>query len=109
MALNPIEFNGVIQRSADMSVFKQNEDAKSAINQQSIQSAMIQHENDASNRVNDVDETDFFGFRYDAKDGGSNGTYQYHGKKKKKDEDENKEDFGKVIKKTEGGSFDITI
>ncbi|MCR5272178.1 MAG: hypothetical protein K6E13_04250 [Lachnospiraceae bacterium] len=109
MALNPIEFNGVIQRSGDMSVFKQNEDAKSTVNQQNIQSAIIQHEDETSNRVNDVEESDFFGFRYDAKDGGSNGTYQYHGKKKKKNEEEKDNKDGRVIKKTEGGNFDITI
>ena len=109
MALNPVEFNGVIQRSSDMSVFKQQEDAKTTINQQNIQSTINQHETESLNRVNDVEETDFFGFRYDAKDGGSNGTYQYHGKKREKKEDEDEKSDGKVFKKDERGRFDVSI
>ncbi len=59
MSIRPVEFSGVVQRSQDVSALKQNEDNKSMLQQQNVQTQFakdtmhhmqqVTHANDSDN------------------------------------------------------------
>lgn len=104
MSIRPIDFNGMIQRTQDVSTLKQNEDNKPVMEQQNIQSQFSKETIRHMQKVNHADDAENQQKRYDAKEKGSN-EYVNHQKEKKK---EKKKD-GKVIEKSMSGGFDIKI
>lgn len=104
MAINPIEMNGMVSRSQDISVLKHNEDNRAALQQGNVANALVKKTQEKHEQVVNPEKTEYNEFRYDAKEKG-NGSYQ--GNSKKKDKKDKQED-GKVVKKQPRG-FDMRI
>lgn len=104
MAIGPIEMTGMVTRSQDISLFKQNEDNKPLIDQSNIQVNVQKKTEEQTKQVNQADETEYYEYRYDAKEKG-NGSYQDNRNKNKKDK---KKEDGTVVKKQSVG-FDMRI
>ena len=91
MSIRPVDFNGMIQRTQDVSTLKQNEDNRPVVEQQTIFSQEMK-------KVN-------AGYRYDAKEKG-NGHYEKE-ERKKKDKKQQKAD--NVYLKGQTSGFDIKV
>ncbi len=104
MAIGPIEMTGMVTRSQDISLFKQNEDNKPMIDQSNIQVNVQKKVQDQNQQVNQADNAEYHEYRYDAKEKG-NGSYQDNRKDNKKDK---KKTDGVVVEKRTSG-FDIRI
>lgn len=104
MAIGPIELTGMVTRSQDISLYKQNEDNKPMVDQSNIQVNVQKKADEQTKQVRNADNADFHEYRYDAKEKG-NGAYQDNRKKGKKD---NKKEDGKVVVKQSSG-FDMKI
>lgn len=105
MAVGPVMLNGVIQRTQDVSMLKQQEDSRPMVEQQQIQSEMKQQESKLLKQVKHADDADEHQKKYDAKEKGSN---EYEGQKKKKKGSKEK-GGGKVVLRQESGHFDMKI
>lgn len=105
MAVGPVTLNGVIQRTQDIGVLKQQEDSRPVVEQQHIQAHLKTQEQRQLKQVNHADDAKEHEKRYDAKEKGNN---EYEGQRKKKKKSEEKSS-GKVILKQESGHFDIKI
>lgn len=103
MAIGPIELTGMVTRSQDISLFKQNEDNKPIIDQSNIQVNVQKKTEEQTKQVRNADNADHHEYRYDAKEKG-NGSYQDN---RKKDKKEKKEDGKVTVKRTSG--FDMRI
>ena len=104
MAINPIEMNGMVTRSQDISMLKHNEDSRAVLQQGNVANAIVKKTQEKSEQVVNPEKTEYNEYRYDAKEKG-NGSYQDNRKdnqKKKKQED------GRVVIRQPGG-FDIKI
>ncbi len=110
MSIRPVDFNGMIQRTQDVGQLKQYEDNKPVIQQYSIEVQQERKEEQLTKRVNDPEEKENAGYRYDAKEKGNN-SYEGnpHGKKDKKHSGQEKNKEGKVILKGQSTSFDMKI
>ena len=104
MAIGPIEMTGMVTRSQDISLLKQNEDNKAMLDQSNIQTNMQKKVQDQNQQVNQAEDVEFYEYRYDAKEKG-NGSYQDNRNKNKKDK---KKADGIVTEKKNAG-FDIRI
>ena len=107
MSITPLGFHALIQRTNDVGVIKQNEDNKPIMEQHSIQTQQVKQEHALTHKVAEPEEKDNENYRYDAKEKG-NGSYQGKRQKKKRQQEESKEP-GKVILKGQTGGFDIKI
>ena len=58
MAVGPVMLNGVIQRTQDVSMLKQQEDSRPMVEQQQIQSEMKQQESKLLKQVKHADDAD---------------------------------------------------
>lgn len=103
MSIRPVDFNGMIQRTQDVSTLKQNEDNKPFLEQQNIQTQFSKETVHHMKQVTHADDAGNQQKRYDAKEKGSN---EYVGQQKKKKE---KKKDGKVIEKSASSGFDIKI
>ena len=104
MSIRPVEFSGVVQRSQDVSTVKQNEDNKSALQQQNVQTQFAKDTTHHMQQVTHANDSDNSQKKFDAREKGSN-EYEDRRNKKKKAEEKNS---GKVSVKTRGG-FDMKI
>ncbi|MFV0464747.1 MAG: hypothetical protein ACK5ML_01630 [Lachnospiraceae bacterium] len=107
MGFNPVELNGVIQRSQDVGLIKHKEDSKPFLDQLNIQAHEKKEQEKQLSRIKGTEETRKEGFRYDAKEKGSGSNEEYHSKEKRRKKKADQDDT--VIVKTEGGHFDIKI
>lgn len=105
MAVGPVTLNGVIQRTQDIGMLKQQEESKPFIDQQNIQAHLKTQEQKQLKQVNHADDVEEHEKRYDAKEKGSNEYEGQQGKKKKSSE----KDGGKVIQNQNEVHFDIKI
>ena len=106
MAVSPISFNGMIQRTNDVSTIKQNEDARPGLEQHGIQTQQVKQEYELTHKVIHANQKENEQKRYDAKEKG-NGTYQKREQMKKSSDHKPSED--KVIVKGQSSGFDIKI
>lgn len=106
MAISPIELNGTIQRTQDMSVLKQNEDNKATLDQSNFQQRFDKEISEQFSKVRNTSETRNEEKKMDARDKGSN---EYTGDGGKKRDKNNPLFEGKVVTKGEGGIFDVKI
>lgn len=106
MTIRPIDLNGMIQRTQDVSQLNQQEAAKPAIDQQNIQGSMMRTEQRMSHQVNETEKSEREEFRYDAKEEGGS---SYQQQKKRKQKKEIKEAENVVTRKGISGGFDIKI
>ena len=104
MAVGPVTLNGVIPRTQDIGAIKQQEDNKPFVEQQNIQVQIKTQEERQLKQVNHADDADEHQKKYDAKEKGGN---EYQGQQKKRKKDGNHKD--KVIRKQDGGHFDMKI
>jgi len=104
MAIGPIEMTGMVTRSQDISLFKQNEDNKPMIDQSNILTNVQKKAQEQNQQVNHADNAEYHEYKYDAKEKG-NGSYQDNRKKEQK---EKKKKDGVVVEKRPSG-FDIRI
>ena len=100
MSIRPVVLNGMIQRTQDVGNLKQQED--------NIQIEQQKHEDQLTHRVQDPEEKENDGYRYDAKEKGNN-EYEGESGRHKKRREEEPENEGKVILKGQGSHFDIKI
>ena len=107
MAIRPVELQGVVQRSQDMSQIKQNQDIKPQTDQSNIQ-IQIHHEvKQNSQQVTKFENSEKKENRYDAKEKG-NGSY-FNNQKKKQKKKEEEEEEGSVKVKATVSNFDMKI
>lgn len=104
MAINPIEMNGMVSRSQDLSILKQNEDARAVLQQGNVANAVVKKAQEKHEQVVNSEKTEYNEYRYDAKEKG-NGSYPEGQKQKKKKE--TREDGTVVVKKPKG--FDMRV
>ncbi len=105
MAIRPVEFSGIVQRSQDMSALKQNEDNKPMVQQQNVQTQFAKETIHHMHQVNHANDSDNPEKKFDAREKGSN-EYENHRTKKKKKKEENS---GKVNAKASARGFDMKI
>lgn len=105
MSIRPVDFNGMIQRTQDMSTLKQNEDNKPFVEQQMLYSQETKKLEHQLHRVNQAQEKENDTFRYDAKEKG-NGHYDSEEKKKKNKNPQKKD---KMVVKGQISGFDVKI
>ncbi|MGN0141323.1 MAG: hypothetical protein ACI4AD_03785 [Roseburia sp.] len=108
MSIRPVEFNGMIQRTQDVSNMKQAEDNRPVVEQHNIQVQQQKQEDRLAHQVQDPEEKENTGYRYDAKEKGNN-SYQGSGGKERRKKKEDTVKDGKVIFKGQRGNFDIKI
>lgn len=111
MTIRPVVLNGMIQRTQDIGNIKQQEDNKPVVQQQNISIQHEKREDALAHQVQNTEEKENQGYRYDAKEKGNN-QYEGNGSKKRKRRKESEEELnmdGKVILKSYGSSFDIKI
>ncbi|MBO5302634.1 MAG: hypothetical protein J6A92_01130 [Lachnospiraceae bacterium] len=104
MAVGPVTLSGVIQRTQDIGVIKQQEDSKPFVEQQNIQAHMKTQEHRQMKQVNHADDTNQHEKRYDAKEKGSNEYQGQQQKKKKKNQN-----GSSVVLKQQSTHFDMKI
>ena len=95
MSIRPVVLNGMIQRTQDVGNLKPQEDNRPIVDQ-------------LTHRVQDPEEKENDGYRYDAKEKGNN-EYEGESGRHKKRREEEPENEGKVILKGQGSHFDIKI
>ncbi len=99
--MKPIEYNGVLGRTQDISPLKQQTDAKPMVEQQNIFQEAEKTIEKKSDQVYQKDDAEM-GEQYDASKQGKNQYQQDRDKKKKKEKD------GKVVLKNRA-TFDVKI
>ena len=102
--IRPIDFNGLVQRSHEVSNTKQNEDNKPILDQQNIMQNVEKDVQKASHEVIKKQDADYHQRKYDAKEKGRGQEYTNQNQKRK-----NKEKKDKVIKKENNSHFDMKI
>jgi len=107
MTIRPVDFNGMLQRTDDVSQLKHHDDSKPIVDQQNIQGTVEKRSEQLTHEVVHQDNSGGAGNNADARDEGK-GVYVDIRNKKESKAVENKSD-GKVLKKQIMGSFDIKI
>ena len=110
MSIRPIVDYGVIQRSQDVGNIKHQEDSKPTIQQQNIGIQQERQEDQLTHQVQQPEQKENDGYRYDAKEKGNN-KYEDRRQKKKRQKGsaEETQADGKVIFKGHSSSFDMKI
>lgn len=107
--IRPVEIQGVVQRSQDISTMRQGENTRPAVEQANIniqQNKNIQQRSEQVNRKEDPEHTEK---RYDAKEKGSNEYENPNGNNNKKKRQElDMDSDGRVIIKT-ASRFDASV
>lgn len=107
MSITPIGLHAMIQRTNDVGIVKQNEDNKPVVEQQGIQTQQVKQEHDLTHKVAETEKKDNANYRYDAKEKGK-GSYKRQ-EQKKKNEQNDEENIGKVRLKGQTNRFDVKI
>lgn len=107
MSIRPIDFNGMLQRTDDVSTLKHHEDSKPLVDQQNIQAQVEKKEDAVRHQVRTKEDSSGTNNQADAREEGR-GLYYSSDRAKKSKKEEPKEP-GFVKKKSFGGSFDIKI
>lgn len=105
MSIRPVDFNGMVQRTQDISTLKQNEDNKPAFDQQMLATKNQKDTMHHMQQVSQGEDAQNYQKKYDAREKGSNEYEQNSGKRKRKEE---KKD-GRVIPKSSMGGFDMKV
>ncbi|MBO5372510.1 MAG: hypothetical protein J6A75_07300 [Lachnospiraceae bacterium] len=104
MAVGPVTLSGVIQRTQDIGMIKQQEESKPLVEQHNIQAQLKTQEHRQLKQVQHAEDAKNQEERYDAKEKGNN---EYHGQQKKKRKQEQKENI--VVRKQGSTHFDMKI
>lgn len=101
--ITPLENNGIISRTQDISIIKQNEDSKSDVTHLQTQNSFENKQDQYIHTVHTSDNTNEPDTHHDAREKGKN---EYFGNRKKVSKKKNQED--KVVAKNYN-RFDISI
>ncbi len=104
MSIRPIEFSGVVQRSQDMSTVKQNEDNKSLLQQQNMQTQFSKETSQHMQQVRQADDSKNPEQKFDAREEGRN---KYEDRRKRKKASGKDEKEPKPARLT--GGFDMKV
>ena len=107
MAISPILTSAMIQRTDDVGVIKQHQDARPAVEQQNAMVQVAKKTEEKRRLVISKDDTNKTDTHADAREKGKNSYFFRKKNDSKKKVDSETE--GRVIKKTEGGRFDMKI
>ncbi len=106
--MRPVEFNGMIQNTAELSMTKVTEDAKTSAMQQNVQATVEKQDKEQKNMVQQMENAQLREMDYE--NGGDGTGYMGNWNRKKKDKkEEKKSGDGSVTKKTGHQSFDVKI
>lgn len=103
MTISRVELQGQVTRAQDFTTIKHNEDNKMMVDQNNFQRQFDQTVENKARQVQQGDEAENRGKRFDAKDKG-NGTYAGDGGRRRKKEEKD----GKVVLKGQS-NFDMKI
>ena len=95
MTIRPVVLNGMIQRTQDIGNIKQQEDNKPVVQQQNISIQHEKKEDQLAHKVQQADQKENQGYRYDAKEKGNNQYEGEKGKRKKPKESRRREEKGR--------------
>jgi hypothetical protein len=109
MSIRPVDFNGMIQRTQDIGNMKHQEDSKPVVQQHNIAIQQEKQEEKLLHQVQDTNEKENDGYRYDAKEKGNNSYEGNPNQRKKKKQEQEKGEDGRVIVKSHVSRFDIKI
>lgn len=108
MTIRPLEFNAMLQNTAEATRASANEGEKGALQQQQVTAEVRQEEEHAANSVRTKDDVEAEQYNYDDREG--NGSGYQPGQKKKKVIKKKKENAdGQVLVKGEHVPFDMKI
>lgn len=105
MSIRPVDFNGMVQRTQDVSTLKQNQDNRPVYDQQALAGKLQKDTMQNMRQVNHSEDAENNQKKYDAREKGSN---EYEGNRKDKRKKEEKQE-GKVVRKSSLGGFDMKI
>jgi hypothetical protein len=106
MVLRPVEYNGMIQNTSEVTSQKTQEDNKNSTLQSAMQQTAFIKQNESTTQVHGNTQTE----TENLQDDDENGTvYQRNNAKKRKKKEEKKKDAGKIHKKGDPMPFDIRI
>lgn len=108
MTINPVHFNGMLQRTDDVSVVKHHEDAKPVVDQQNIQVNVQQRTDALLHNVTSREDSGQADTHADAREEGK-GTYFANRKQNEKKKMTDTVSDGRVVRKMSSGMFDIKI
>lgn len=103
MTISRVELQGQVTRAQDFTTIKHNEDSKVMVDQNNFQRQFDQTVENRARQVQQWDEADNRGKRFDAKEKG-NGSYAGDGGRKRKKEEKD----GRVVLKGQN-NFDMKI
>lgn len=107
MAIGPMQLNGVLTRTQDYTVIKQNEDMKPVLDQAVFQNTMEKAVEKKLSQVKESEKSDTYQRKQDAKEKGKN-EYQGDGGRNRHRSDAGMSADGKVIRKGTQG-FECSI
>lgn len=102
--ISPIENNGMIARTQDIALFRQQDDVRAAGTQMHIQEQVDERGSENVRTVHHSDDSDKADTHHDAREEGKNKYYNNRNAKPKKKSEED----GRVIVKKSGG-FDLKV
>ena len=105
MSIRPVEFSGVVQRSQDVGTVKQQEDNKSNLQQQNVQTQFTKETSQHMRQVHHANDSENPKQKFDAREKGSN---EYEDRRRKRKKSEGKESEAKDFAPIRGG-FDMKI
>lgn len=103
MSIKPVHFNGMMQRSQDISTIKQNEDQRPVVQQQNIQANFERKTEGMVKTVKQSEQKQDANGHFDAKEEGKN---KYFSNRKKQEKPVLK---NQVVEKRPLGGFDVTV
>ena len=113
MSIRPVVANGMIQRTQDVGIIKQQEDDRPAVQQHNLSIRQEKQEDQLTHQVQQANDKENEGYSYDAKEKGNNKYEPLNKKKKKKqgaaEAEPEPEEAGRVLYKGRTRSFDIKI
>ncbi len=107
--IRPVEVQGVMQRTQDISQIKQNQDMKPQVDQSHYQTQVQKHVESQSKQVNHSDNANKKEEKYDAKEKGNGAFYGNPQQQRRKKEEEEEDEGIVVLKQLNRGSFDAKI
>ncbi len=107
--IRPVEVQGVMQRTQDISQIKQNQDMKPQVDQSHYQTQVQKHVENQSKQVNHSDNANKKEEKYDAKEKGNGAFYENPQHRRQKKEEEDEDEGVVVLKQVHKGSFDMKI
>lgn len=107
--IRPVEVQGIMQRTQDMSQIKQNQDMKPEVDQSNYQMQVQKHTENQSKQVNHSDNADKKEEHYDAKEKGNGAFYENRQNRHRKKEEEDEDEGTVILKQINRSSFDMKI